>query len=49
MFFCICFGVFRLCMITRKLIILNASDWECLAGGFWAMASVVSAMYLYDH
>ena len=36
-------------MIIRKLIIHNVSDWECLAAGFWAMASVVSAMCLYDH
>ena len=48
MFFCICFGVFRLCMIIRKLIILNASDWECLAAGFWAMASGLSATILYE-
>ena len=48
-YFSIFFGGFRLCMITRKLIIYNVSDWECLAGGFWGMAAVVSAMCLYDH
>lgn len=48
-YFSICFGGFRLCMIIRKLIIHNVSDWECLAGGFWGMAAVVSAMCLYDH